>query len=188
MTKSFPTRYNGIRFRSKLEADWARAFDALGVRWDYEHEGAYHGTVYYMPDFYLPASQQIVEVKGQWLPDDCRKVAAYLNDAAPRRMARHLADMTVIAANPDGVFWGYRRPETPIMDLADLLLEHNHIVDLQHCPHCHEWWFHLPSDGWRCQCCGASTPDGRPLGDDALTSPLTPWPLFNALLAFGEPA
>lgn len=184
MARSFPTRYRGIRFRSKLEADWARAFDALELRWMYEHEGAYHGDVYYMPGFYLPASRQIVEVKGAWTPDDCRKIAAYLHDIPPRPRARHLADIAVIAANPEGVFWGYRRPRRPIPDLADLLLEHNHAVDLRRCPECHDWWFHLPADAWRCQCCGASTPDGTPLGVDVLRSPIAPWPLSNALLAF----
>ncbi len=38
------TVYHGRTFRSKLEADWARAFDALGVTWHYEHEGAYAGN------------------------------------------------------------------------------------------------------------------------------------------------
>lgn len=28
-----PTTYQGVRFRSTLEADWAATFDALGVAW-----------------------------------------------------------------------------------------------------------------------------------------------------------
>jgi hypothetical protein len=51
--RSIPTRYKKILFRSKLEADWARAFDALGVEWQYEVEGRYFGDVFYLPDFYL---------------------------------------------------------------------------------------------------------------------------------------
>ncbi len=31
-----PTTYNGIRFRSRLEARWAAAFDLLGWQWEYE--------------------------------------------------------------------------------------------------------------------------------------------------------
>jgi hypothetical protein len=33
---SIPTTYNGIRFRSRLEAKWAYIFDRLGWEWDYE--------------------------------------------------------------------------------------------------------------------------------------------------------
>jgi hypothetical protein len=42
--RSIPTRHKGIRFRSKLEADWAITFDALGIIWQYEREGRYYGT------------------------------------------------------------------------------------------------------------------------------------------------
>lgn len=31
-----PTRYNGVEFRSRLEARWAAFFDLCGWRWDYE--------------------------------------------------------------------------------------------------------------------------------------------------------
>ena len=35
------TSYRGHRFRSRLEAKWAVAFDHLGVQWKYEPQG-YH--------------------------------------------------------------------------------------------------------------------------------------------------
>jgi hypothetical protein len=44
-----PTEYNGVRFRSRLEARWAAFFDILGWRWDYEPYD-FHGWV---PDFQL---------------------------------------------------------------------------------------------------------------------------------------
>jgi len=34
--KSYPTRYGGVTFRSRLEARWAAMFDLLGWKWDYE--------------------------------------------------------------------------------------------------------------------------------------------------------
>lgn len=34
--KAHPTVYNGVRFRSRLEARWACVFDLLGWRWTYE--------------------------------------------------------------------------------------------------------------------------------------------------------
>lgn len=49
------TKYNGYRFRSRLEARWAIFFDALGIRYEYEKEGFnLNGLGPYLPDFYLP--------------------------------------------------------------------------------------------------------------------------------------
>ncbi len=50
--KAIETSYSGHRFRSRLEARWAIAFDAMGLSWTYEPEG-YHlpsGRMY-LPDF-----------------------------------------------------------------------------------------------------------------------------------------
>lgn len=52
--KAIPTKYNGIEFRSRLEARWAVFFDQLNIKWFYEYEG--YETPYgnYLPDFWLP--------------------------------------------------------------------------------------------------------------------------------------
>jgi len=34
--KAIPTKYNGVQFRSRLEATWAAFFDLCGWNWDYE--------------------------------------------------------------------------------------------------------------------------------------------------------
>lgn len=34
--KSHPTLYNGVQFRSRLEARWAAFFDLAGWKWEYE--------------------------------------------------------------------------------------------------------------------------------------------------------
>jgi hypothetical protein len=34
--KAKPTEYAGVLFRSKLEATWARFFDVIGIKWEYE--------------------------------------------------------------------------------------------------------------------------------------------------------
>ncbi|SMD02282.1 hypothetical protein [Novosphingobium sp. B1] len=59
---SKPTLYQGINFRSRLEARWAAMFDVLGWTWEYEPEtpGAY------IPDFLIHGvhgRQMYVEVK-----------------------------------------------------------------------------------------------------------------------------
>ena len=35
MIKAIQTEYNGIKFRSRLEARWAVFFDAVGVTWGF---------------------------------------------------------------------------------------------------------------------------------------------------------
>jgi len=49
------TRYNGYRFRSRLEARWAVFFDTLGIAYEYEPNGYDTRHGWYLPDFYLPA-------------------------------------------------------------------------------------------------------------------------------------
>lgn len=58
------TKYAGCLFRSRLEARYAVAFDALGVTWQYEAESYDVGAAgWYLPDFYLPDHNLWVEVK-----------------------------------------------------------------------------------------------------------------------------
>lgn len=49
------TYFNGIKFRSRIEARWAVLFDAIGITYQYEPEkfNLPNGDVY-IPDFYLP--------------------------------------------------------------------------------------------------------------------------------------
>ena len=48
------TVYNGVRYRSRLEARWALFFDLLGVRHRYEEEAFALPSGNYLPDFRLP--------------------------------------------------------------------------------------------------------------------------------------
>jgi hypothetical protein len=67
------TNYAGHRFRSRLEARWAVAFDHLGIEWQYEAQGYTcsrrlgndDSTFAYLPDFWLPKLRIFAEVKGQ---------------------------------------------------------------------------------------------------------------------------
>lgn len=52
--KPIPTEYNGVKYRSRLEARWAVFFDQLGVKNFYEYEGFQLPSGWYVPDFYLP--------------------------------------------------------------------------------------------------------------------------------------
>lgn len=57
------TRYNGYRFRSRLEARWAVFFDTLSIEYLYEHEGYDIEGRWYLPDFYVPRWKCYIEIK-----------------------------------------------------------------------------------------------------------------------------
>lgn len=66
--KAIETKYNGYRFRSRLEAKWAVFFDAAGIKYEYEPEGYDLGEAgWYLPDFWLPELKIFVEIKGKSL-------------------------------------------------------------------------------------------------------------------------
>ena len=77
------TEYRGYRFRSRLEARWAVAFDHLGVEWKYETEGYHigHEARPYLPDFWLPVLGAWAEVKG----DPLRLDQTLMDDAVSLR-------------------------------------------------------------------------------------------------------
>jgi len=58
---AIPTTYQGIEFRSRLEAKWAFVFDKLGWSWEYEPIDLKG----YIPDFILtfPRAPMLVEIK-----------------------------------------------------------------------------------------------------------------------------
>ncbi|GAA1840930.1 hypothetical protein GCM10009836_20330 [Pseudonocardia ailaonensis] len=75
--RAIETRYAGCRFRSRLEARWALAFDWLGVPWEYEGQGyILESSSAYLPDFHLPSCDLYVEVKGssKLLERDARRI------------------------------------------------------------------------------------------------------------------
>jgi hypothetical protein len=70
----YATEYNGIRFASRLEADYARALDRASVIWEYEPEAFFSGRGGWLPDFLIngevwvelkPADYTASEIAGQ---------------------------------------------------------------------------------------------------------------------------
>ena len=62
---AIPMEYRGVRFRSKLEGEWARFYDEIGVGWDYEPKRfVLSSGATYLPDFWLPDLKCWVEIKG----------------------------------------------------------------------------------------------------------------------------
>src|SRR5687768_134428 len=125
------------------------------MKHQYEKEGHYFGDVFYLPDFYLPASQQFVEVKAIWSPDDCRKIQALLLHAPKRRLTgEDCPDVPIVACMPDGEFFGWPRSAARDRDFPDFPLRPAIPVELYRCEKCRQWWFGDPSMSWKCQCCG----------------------------------
>ena len=62
--KPIETFYNGILYRSKLEACWAAFFDHLDVRHDYELDAYALDAGNYTPDFWLP---DVDDHGGMWI-------------------------------------------------------------------------------------------------------------------------
>ena len=62
--KAIKTIYNGIKFRSKLEARWAVFFDHFGLEYEYEPQSfILDNGIVYSPDFYLKDMECYAEVK-----------------------------------------------------------------------------------------------------------------------------
>lgn len=72
--KAVPTLYNGIQFRSKLEAQWAAFFDLVGWRYTYEPYEI-NGR---LPDFIIHCDESVIYAEKQIIVEI--KPAIYLTD------------------------------------------------------------------------------------------------------------
>lgn len=83
--QSLPAVYDGITFRSRLEARRAVFFDHCGMSWEYEPEGckSLDGTCY-LPDFVIHdvvgriSGDLFVEVKCALSHDDAKKIRSFI--------------------------------------------------------------------------------------------------------------
>lgn len=66
--------YNGTKMRSTYEARLAKLLDASGIEWKYEPKRFDLEDCTYLPDFFLPATGEYVEVKGWMRPEDQRRI------------------------------------------------------------------------------------------------------------------
>ena len=76
--KVIETKYNGYKFRSRLEAKWALFFDEVGIKYQYEPEAFSINGINYLPDFYFPVEDYYVEIKAQEPPlEEFEKILAF---------------------------------------------------------------------------------------------------------------
>jgi hypothetical protein len=95
--KAIETRYDGCRFRSRLEARFAVFFNELQIPWEYEPEGFETAAGPYLPDFRIKIPQvkdyghhQWFEVKPDNATDDPRHAAFAAEIIEPVIVARGL--------------------------------------------------------------------------------------------------
>jgi hypothetical protein len=74
--KAIQTNYNGILYRSRIEARWAIFLDNLQIPFEYEKEGFELPSGKYLPDFWLPNQEYWIEIKGAPPNEsECQKAA-----------------------------------------------------------------------------------------------------------------
>lgn len=93
---AIPTRYNGVNFRSRLEARWAAFFDLCGWTWEYEP----FDLRGWIPDFRLEG-RLLVEIK----PIDMGEPfeLKLLGDLAKCRVAPDRSEVLILGLAPFGV-------------------------------------------------------------------------------------
>ena len=147
---SQPTMYNGIQFRSKLEAKTAQALDILGMLWQYEPRG-YKLTngLWYKPDFWLPQANQFVECKGVMTESDSAKIVGLVNDTS-----RPIVALSYDSAMLCMKFWNL--PENSVVTYFN---DDSGGLRIGRCLKCGGKWFYANCDTYACQCCGADEGD-----------------------------
>jgi len=69
--------YKGIRMRSSYEIAYAKWCDKNNIKWLYESKTFDLGDTTYTPDFYLPKTDEYIEVKGYWRKDAIEKFTIF---------------------------------------------------------------------------------------------------------------
>lgn len=175
---AIPTRYRGVRFRSRLEARWAALFDLLGWQWEYEPLDL-NG---YIPDFALRLHKPVlVEVKPLlWTGSDHEtELLAEAMGKLELSGWEHEALIVGAALRNGDPHYGYE--EWPSLGmLAERRWQHaaNVITDptddeswwwassfVFHCTNCNRLSFAHPGGGWQCRVAGCYD------GDHYLGSP-----------------
>jgi hypothetical protein len=142
-----PLKYNGVQYRSSLEADWAATFTHLGIYFEYEpQQWRMPSGAVYECDFYLPTLRTYCEAKGPhneriWKP---REFAAAL------KVTEYPHAFQVVILRPAGpsgsAAWELADDTEPEAMLAE-------------CDGCLHWGFTDFDDLWQartCRRCGSS--------------------------------
>lgn len=149
---AIPTRYEGVEFRSRLEAKWAAFFDLAGWRWEYEPVDL-NG---YIPDFFLMFYKPLlVEVKPATTSEELEAHSQKIKDSGWK------GEVLILGATL------LRGESAWSEDYLGIISEaFGHISEdtgedctwfteagFSDCPNC-EYGLRHPSGGWSCYKCG----------------------------------
>lgn len=96
--KALETWHSGYRFRSRLEARWAKFYEVVERRYEYEKQGFELGNgICYLPDFHFPDDGWWNEIKGDNFTEEDGHKIAKLNEALYQRA---LSECGTQPANP----------------------------------------------------------------------------------------
>jgi hypothetical protein len=80
------TKFHGITYKSRQEARWAVFFESLGIPYEYEAEGFELSVGRYLPDFYLPNQDYIIEIKGGRPSEQALEKAALVSEETQKEV------------------------------------------------------------------------------------------------------
>lgn len=159
--KAIPTYYNGVSFRSRLEARWAAFFDLAGWRWKYEP----NELDFYIPDFVIIGRRPLlVEVK----PDSTHRGLARYRDKVDQSgwqgESLIVGDLP-IAEFPVGLYASPGLMRESLIDDDGNDLGHGwDSAEFMDCPHCGLLSVTHSSGWYGCRLCDGV--DGRPVRDE----------------------
>lgn len=169
--KAIPTRYKGILFRSKLEAQWAKFFDKLNIEWIYEPEGIeFDDGTKYLPDFYLPELECFFEVKGIMSDFDRNKVEKLAHSGLCKQVVVGYGNGKIelyedeSSIQTDLHVWYYACDACchdckDNMDWCSMVHWEPYAAKLGHCPVCGKYFFFNQNTMWYCRHCGEYSND-----------------------------
>ena len=155
--QSIPTTYNGLRYRSRLEARWAAFFDLM--KWPHAYEP--FDLDWYVPDFVLlfEAGPVLVEVKPALFLEEL------VGPARKIERSGWTAEYLVVGAElfTPGDWYG------PTLGLLGERDEPEWVPPAAArtfgCLRCESVSFHSESGGFRCRVCGATERHRTAAGD-----------------------
>jgi len=133
--KNIETEYNGLKFRSKLEAMHAKFFDKHGIKWIYEPHIIEYSEGEYLPDFYFPEIKCYFEVKGDGVPGFGKALKA-VSENSPKEDSEDFQPCVVIGDGSSLFGWF---PEDP--------------PQIVKCDECGKIYFIEEAGSWQCPVC-----------------------------------
>lgn len=136
--KAIPTVYNKTKFKSKLEASYAKTLDLFKIFWVYEVNSYNIDGIKYLPDFWLPNINTFLEVKGPLVPgaEKTKELAKIIDK---QNKDRWNPETIVIIGNEKG---------------ALKMANNNSDVALSQCENCKKYWFMPWALSFACRNCG----------------------------------